>query len=904
MWRLFRRRRLRASGASASLAEARSRGERAEAGHRFERDMDEELAFHLQSRIDDHVRRGLNPADAERRARLEFGGVDKYKEQIRDARPLALVDDLARDLTYAWRSLRRTPVFASTAIVAIALGVAVNAGLVTLVYALVLRPLPVKDPGTIRNVFMSTRGGGSRGTYGTPYFVSFPEFVFMRSQSRTADLAAVAEASLSCTCAAGGQLRAQLVSDNLLPLIGARPALGRFFTADETKTPGSAPLVVLSWATWQQQFGAAQDVVGRMVNLNRTPFTIVGVADADATGPLVVTPDVWLPYTMQAITRPGGMLIDEPTFGWIQILARRRPGVSDSAMRAELSVLGQQSLLPHNPDRTATVVVSPGAFLNYPMIMQNGAPVMAIAFLAVSLVLLIACANVANMLLARGLGRRREIAIRVSLGAGRARLLRQFLTESAVIGALGGVIGLMLSQAAARFVLASVPKSAMTGHQIDLSPDWWIVAYTLTVSLATSLFFGSVPALRLIRRDLTPALKTERGIRSLPGWRIPLQSALVAGQTAITLVLLVNAGLLVRGLDRALRMDLGQRADNVLIASFNLQQEQYTAEPAGRLLMNLRDAVAQSAGVVGVSMTVNDPLLGGCGMRARTIGADGRPSERFDVACEQVGGEYFKTMRVAVLRGRDFTLDDVRRGARAAVVDERFARARFGDADPLGRFVRLGRDEDGDDEIVGVVATTSGIAVDRRIRPKVYTPIRGFMEGRLLIAHDGRTEAVVSVLRARVAEADPNLLVSIKSIEENVRLALSPVRIAAAAAAALGLMGLVLACSGLYGVVAFSVSRRLREIGIRVALGANRTDLLRMIVGQGLRPVAAGGAIGLLLAAAGGHLIRALLFGVSPIDPITFTATVLALLAAAALAAIVPALTALRLDPMVALRDE
>ncbi len=340
MWRLFRRR-LRASGASASLAEARSRGERAEAGRRFERDMDDELAFHLQSRIDDHVRSGLSPADAERRARLEFGGVDKYKEQIRDARPLGLLEDFGRDLTYAWRSLRRTPVFAFTAIIAIALGVAVNTGLVTLVYALVLRPLPVKDPGTIRNVFMSTRGGGSRGTYGTPYFVSFAEFVFMRSQSRTADLAAVAEASLSCTCAVGGQLRAQLVSDNLLPLIGARPALGRFFTPGETATPGSTPTLVLSWAAWQQQFGGAQDVVGRTVTVNRTPFTIVGVADADTTGPLVLKPDVWLPYTMQAITRPGGMLIDNPTFGWIQILARRRPGVSDSAMRAELSVLGQ-----------------------------------------------------------------------------------------------------------------------------------------------------------------------------------------------------------------------------------------------------------------------------------------------------------------------------------------------------------------------------------------------------------------------------------------------------------------------------------------------------------------------------------------------------------------------------------
>ncbi len=563
-------------------------------------------------------------------------------------------------------------------------------------------------------------------------------------------------------------------------------------------------------------------------------------------------------------------------------------------------------MLPHNPERTATVTVSPGAFLNYPMVMQNGAPVMAIAFVAVSLVLLIACTNVANMLLARGLGRRREIAIRLSIGAGRARLLRQFLTESAVIGVLGGGLGLLLSQAAARLVLASVPTSAMGGHQLDLSPDWRIVAYTLAVSLATSVFFGSVAALRLIRSDLTPALKAEHGNWSLSGRRIPLQSTLVAAQAAITLVLLANAGLLVRGFDRALGMDLGQSARNVLIASFSFQQEQYTVQRAGRLLMDLRDAVAQTAGVVGVSLTVNDPFVSSCSMLARTIGVDGQPSDRFDIACGQGGPDFFHTMHIAVLRGRDFTTDDVRRGARVAVVDERFARARFGDADPLGRLVRLGRDDQGDDEIVGVVGNTGELEVDRRIQPKVYTPIRGvrFMEAKLLVAHAGGTETPAGALRARVAQLDPNLFVSIKSIEENVSFALLPTKIAASAAAALGVLGLVLACTGLYGVIAFSVGRRQREIGIRVALGADRARVLRMILGQGLRPVVAGCAIGLLLAAGGGHLIRALLFGVSPVDPITFATTLLGLLGAATLAAIVPALAALRLDPMIALRDE
>jgi predicted permease len=879
MWRLFRR-------------------------DRFERDMDEELAFHLQSRIDDHVRRGLSPADAERRARLEFGGVDKYKEQIRDGRPLGPLEDLGRDLTYAWRSLRRTPVFALTAIIAIALGVAVNTGLVTLVYALVLRPLPVKDPGTIRNVFMATHGSDHRGTFGTPYVVSYAEFLYMRSHARTAELAAIAEASLSCACGMNGTLAAQLVSDNLLPLIGATPVVGRFFTPQEAATPGATPVVVLSWTTWQQRFGGAADVVGRTVVMNRTPFTIVGVADERATGPLVRRPDVWVPYTMQALTRPGEVLISKPTVGWIQMIARRKPDANDAAMRAELAVLGQQSLLPHNPHRTAIVTVAPGAFLNYPMIMSNGAPVMALLFVAVSFVLLIACANVVNMLLARGFARRREIAIRLAMGAGRMRLLRQFLTESALVGLIGGTVGLALSQIAARMVVASIPADQIGAHQLDLSPDWRILAYTLAVSFITSLVFGIVPALRLLRTDLMPSVKTDRGDLPTSRRRVPLQSVLIATQATVSLALLVNAGLLVRAFDRAVRMDLGQSARNVLIASMNLRQEQYTAERAERLLTDVRDNASRWPGVIAASMTTTDPFVSACGMVATTIEATGSRSPGFQVACDRVGPDYFQALRIPILRGRGFTGDDIRSVSAIAVIDEWLARERFGDRNPLGQHIEIERGRDL--EIVGVVAPTQVLQLGTTKAPKVYTPLRGgsFLEAKMLVGHHGATEAVASALRQRAAELDPSLVVSVKPIEQNVSTALMPLRILAGAGAALGGLGLVLACTGLYGVVAFTVSRRQREIGIRVALGADRSSVLRMILGHGLRPVVAGCAIGLLLAAGGGHLIRALLFGVSPIDPITFATTALGLLGAATLAAIVPALAALRLDPMIALRDE
>jgi predicted permease len=873
---------------------------------RLERDMDAELRFHLEARADDLIRGGLSRPEAERRARLEFGGVANYKDQIREAFGVRIVDDLGRDLAYAWRSLRRTPAFAITAIGAIALGVAVNASLFSLVYALLLRPLPVKDPSTIRNVFMETRGDGSRGTHGTPSVVSFAEFNFMRAHARTAELAAISEAELGCKCSADGTIAAQLVSDNLLPLIGATPAAGRFFTREETATPGSDAVAVLSWTAWKNKFSGDAAIVGRSVTMNRTPFTIIGVADERTTGPLLMKPDVWIPYTMQALTREGDPFIRDPNMGWIQILARRRPDASDATMRAELQVLGQQALTAHGSKQTAVVSMAPGAFLNDPTITRDGWAPAALLFLAVTFVLLIACANVANMLLARGFARRREIAIRLSIGAGRRRLFQQFLTESALLGVLGGTLGLTLSQLAVRLVVASIPASDIGPHQMNLSADWRIMLYTLVVSLLASLVFGIVPALRLLRDDLAPSLKTDTLEPAPARRRVPLQSLLVAGQAGLCLLLLVNAGLLLRGFDRGLRMDRGLATDHVLIGAFDLRQQQYTPERARQLLEDLRERAAAMPGVDAASLTTNIPFVSQSFDAAKTIDANGAPGQQFGVADEMVGADFFQAMRIDTLRGRGISRADLQTGVRVAVVDDRLARTYYGGLDAVGRRINPGGGRENDCVIVGVVSATHPISFNRAERPMMYLPMRGldYVSGKLLVHYRGAPEAIVAALRQGASELDPNVTVTVMPIERNVTSAMAPVQTAAAAVSTLGVLALVLACSGLYGVVAFTVGRRRREIGIRVALGADRARILRMVVGQGLRPMLVGAAIGLVLAAASGQLLRAMLFGVSPIDPVTFTATGALLTAAAAIAAFVPARAALQIDPAEALRHD
>jgi predicted permease len=869
---------------------------------RLEREMQEELAFHVQARAEDLERSGVPSAEARRQACIEFGGIETYKEQLRETRRFGLLEDAARDLEYSWRNLRRSPIFTLSAAAAIALGIGVNTALFSLVYGLLFRPLPVRDPGTIRNVYVSSRGEGERRMYGTQYFVSFDEFRFLRSQARTAELAAVAEAGASARFAPE-RLHLQLASDNLLPMIGAKPVAGRFFTKEEVATPGLGAVAVLSYGAWQKYFNG-QEVTGRNVVLNRTPFTIIGVADEHSNGPLVLKPDLWIPLTMQGITRAGEPLIADANAGWLQIIGRLKPDMTDAAVRAELQVLAQQAVAAHAPKRRTTVTIAPGAFLNYPDVIRGSVPVLAILFLAVSLVLVVACANVANMLLARGFGRGREIAIRLSIGAAKGRLVRQLLTEHMLLGAMGGLAGLALSQIVVRALLAVLPT--IGGNQIEVSADWRIAGWTLLLALAAGVLFGIPSALGMVRGDLISALRGDGPAGGLAmNRRFRLQSALIATQVAVSAVLLINAGLLLRALGAAAHLNPGLANRNVLIVKANLRDLQYSPEQAARYLGQFRDLAAVSPGVSEASLTGFEPLMTSCGSRVRPIAENGTPGEWVQVTCNETGPEYLRVMQIPLRQGRTFQTQDSGPSAKVVLIDEGFARRYFA-RNALGRRLRIGDSPADDHEVVGIVASTRPLNFLSDDYPQIYQPIQGlrYLESRLVVAYGGPAAPLRQALQAMAARLDRDVTVNVTAIEENVESALAVVRLVAGGVAALGGLALLLACTGVYGVVAFTVARRRREIGVRMALGARPVQVIRLLVRQNMRPVLAGALIGGALAAAGARLIRAMLYGVSPVDPLGFAGALAMLGAVAAVAALAPARAALRVDPAVTLRHE
>jgi predicted permease len=868
---------------------------------RLEREMCEELAFHLQNRADDLVRTGLLPAEALRRARIEFGGAEQYKEQLRDTRRLGWIEDLFRDLGYAVRSFRRSPLFALSAACAIALGIGVNTALFSLAYSVLFRPLPVPNPSVIRNIYVRGETQSTRHVYGSTSFVSFAEFTYLRDHSRTADLGGISEANLTSPLTTS-PLHAQLITDNLLPMTGAKPVLGRFFLRDELRTAGVPAIAILSYDAWQKYFNG-ENVIGRVITLNRTAFTVVGVAAQGYSGPLILKADLWIPLTMQAITRAGEPLIQDPNASWIQIMGRRFPGQSDASLQAELQVLALQTLSDHATHPRATVVVSPSALFNYPEVITQGIPILAILLVVVSMVLVVACANVANMLVARGFGRSREIAIRLSMGVARSRLIRQLLTEHILLGLMGAAGGLALSQLVIRAIVSRLPE--MSAHQLNFSPDWRVALWTFVFGLGAGFVFGLPAALGMLRGDLNRALRGDAFEAGVKHRRFRLQGALIVVQVAVSALLLINAGVLIHAAYAAIHLDPGHAVSGVVLARPNLRDLQYTPAQAERYLRSLSSRAAALAGVSDVAITAFEPLRAFCGGQAAPVQADGSAGQTVQISCNEISPGFLRAMHIPLLEGRDFGPGDERATEKPALIDESYARA-FLPGNPLGRRIRMGSGPESDRVVTGVVTSVKPLGFLQQQRPQVYTPLAGlrYLEASLVISYEGPRAALATSLTNMAAQLDREASLGIKPIEENVTVSLAFVRLAASAVAALGALALILACTGVYGVVAFTVGRRRREIGIRLALGAEGSAVVRLLIWQSLRPVLLGAFLGVDLALASASLLRAALYGLSPIDPIGFCAGILLLAAVATLAALLPASSALRVDPAATLRHE
>ena len=801
------------------------------------------------------------------------------------------METLLQDVRYALRSLRKSPGFAIVAVLTIGLAIGATATAFTWMERLVLRPLPgVPDvEGLVRMEVISPEGRGQS--------LSYPTYLDWRRGASAFEGIAVEEiAELSMrTTGPARRVWGALASANLFRVLHVRPLLGRTFLPDEEAQ--AVPVAVISHRLWQRAFDGDSGVVGRHAMLNGLGFTIIGVAPAGFAGSEgLLGFDLWIPVTFLPLTARSPSAL-ERTWHQFEPFARLKAGVSVEQARHDIRAVHRGMIAAGVADSGTSVqvmrMVDSGAA-------QFLAPVLRALLGVTIVVLLVACANLANLLLARAAARHREVGIRLAVGAGRARLVRQLLTESVLLALGGGGLAVPIAMWARDGFLAFLPAIPYP-IALDLSLDGRILAFTAVTTLLTSLVFGLVPAIQASRVDLLPALRD--GVATGPRRRSRLQAVLVGTQVALSLVALVCAGLFVQSVRQAHATDSGMRdPDAVLLVNTDLHLAGYSPE-AGRLLSERLLADARTLpGVRSASVATEVPLgLGGWNNDSLVV--DGS-SERSVVGYNLVGPDYFETVGIPVLRGRGITEADGPAGAPTVVVSETFARRYWPDADPIGRRLSVG----------GTWRTVVGLARDTRYReltrpvpPLVYIPIRQRYRPNFMLHVRAGTDprALEPALRRTFERIDLNLpFVDVRTMSEQADASLMLQRVGAGALSAFGALALVLAAVGLYGVLSYSVGQRTREIGVRIAVGASRRDVLTLVVGGALRLTIVGLAAGLLLAIGAAQLLRSQLYGVSPLDPVTFVGVVALLGAVALLAAWLPARRAAKVDPIVALQAE
>jgi predicted permease len=868
---------------------------------RREREMAEELEAHLQLHIDDNIRAGMPAVEARRQALLKFGGVEAIKEQQRDRGGYPIVSHLLQDLRFAARLLRKAPGFSVTAIVTIALAVGVNAAIFTVLNAAALQRLPVPAGDRLVNVSIGFEGPGRRMVSGSPSMLSYQEYEAVRDQSR-GFVGVLAFAGATKVATLGGPeprpVLATLATCNYFDVLGVGPALGRTLNAEDC-APGAPATAVLSHRLWQKAFSADPSVVGRTVSLNRAPFVVVGVSQADFTGTQLVAEDVFVPVTLQMTIDRERDLLSNANISWLIVMGRMKPDASLGSVRGDLAVIAARLTAAQTAGRTVRLAAGRSTLSSLPEVRTLVVTVGSVILAAVALVLLMACANIANLLLARASARRREIAVRMALGAGRRRLVQQLMTESLLLAAIGGLAGFVAaswtSRTVVRFLLANLPAGTWP-MVFDPQPDWRVALYSVALTTITGLAFGLVPALRSTRRDLGVDFRDVTATDRRDSRK--LQSTLVTLQVAVCLILLLSAGLLARGLYHAQTLDPGINMSNVTVVGYDLPNAGYKAPGAAAFQRQVIERLAALPGVRAVAQSGAVPLNDAHSeMQFGFPGTDRAMHFEFS----PVTPSYFDVLHIPIVHGRNFTAAEVESEA-AVIVTESTARRLWPGVDPLGQALTL---EKTTLPVVGVVRDAQVSRLGRPDESYLFLPAGPASQLRvqLLVAGTGSSPAA-GPIRAAIASLDPQLAVEITRLEDNLEQWRAPAKLVTALSATLALLALVLACTGVFGTVAYTVSRRVREIGIRVALGAAHEDVLRLIVRQGMRPVLVGMAIGLAGAAAVSTVLGNMLFGLSPHDPASFVLAAAALFTIALLACYVPARRALRGEPTTALRTE
>ena len=822
-----------------------------------------------------------------------------------------MLGGLWQDVRYAVRLLRRNPLFALTATVSLAIGIGANTTIFTIANALLFKPpAGVVDPDRLVDVGRSQNGEGFDNS-------SYPNYVDIRSRNTVfTDIYAVRFGSEPMSL--GGRDGAEriygaLVTTNYFTVLGTQPAVGRVFSREDSTAPGGAPLVVLSHQFWRRRFNGDAGIVGQTLALNGRPFSVIGVAPEGFHGTTILGTDLWAPVTMVGeLTRRSSALLTSREGVWLLMGARLKPGVTVRQAQAELANIGralEQAYPRENRGKGVRVVSSspiPG----------NGAPVA--AFLSVlmgivGLVLAIACANVAGVLLARATARRREIAVRLAIGAGRSRLVRQMLVEATLLFLIGAAAGLALARVMTT-LLASMLPTLPVPVDVSLPLDARAIAFTVGLSLVAAVLSGLAPALHGSKWEVLSGLKSDA--QGGPE-RLRLRNAFVVGQVAFSIVLVVAAGLFVRALQRAADIDPGFDPRGIELAALDLSLGGYTNETGRVFASELIERVREVPGVQAAALSAIVPLgAGGLSLGGLSVPGVRPPQGRryFDADWNVVTPGYFAAMKMTLTAGRDFTDRDRDGAPFVIIVNETAARRWWGTHDVVGRTLLQQDTRQGppsDDRmltmtVVGVARDSKYRTLGEEPRPFVYVPIQQqYMPRTTIVARSTHGQRLAADLRKLLASMNPNLpIVTAQTFDDYAALGLIPQRVAASVSASLGIVGLLLAAIGIYGVTAYMVTSRTREIGIRMALGAQPRDVVGMVLRQGMALALIGVAIGLVLAAGASRLLGSLLFGVGPADPLAFGGSALVFCLIGLAACYVPARRATEIEATQALRYE
>lgn len=810
---------------------------------------------------------------------------------------------LIADVRYSIRSLLKNPGLTLAAILSLGLGIGANTTIFTWVQAVLFRPFPMAaDPASLRIASMENREGASRSW-------SYPNFKDFHDRATMMD--AVAQSSQTFNVAIDGTAERTwggLVSGNFFDVLGIRPAVGRLLSPQDDLTPGGHPVAVISYAYWQQHFSGNPAVVGRKVTINDTPMTIIGVTpDGFIGAALGVSSSIWVPMSMQREMMGTDRLTVRGS-GWFQSMVRLKAGITQQQAQSEATAIMSQLAREDpriNEGRRLRIVPTWQAPFGAPVVLT---PVLGVLSVLVALVLVIACANVANLLLSKAVSRRREIAVRLSLGASRLRLIRQLLTESMLLAAAAGALGMVMAYWTMDVIMAFVPPVDMP-IDLGLRIDSTTLMFALIVSVVTGLVFGLAPALQSSSPETMQALKEEG--RSGSGSRTTgrLRNALVIAQVAVCLVLLVGATLFLRSFIAAQNLSPGFDASHVVTASMDMYPSGYTGDRMIEFERRALETIQARPGVLSAAFGSRVPL-GFSGNSSMGIAVDGyvpRKDEEVTISYSTVGPGYFETMGIPVREGRDYDARDTADAPMTIVINDAMARRYWPQGRAIGGRIRIGKDTG---EVIGIVADSKYATINEAPLPQLFLPMSRFNTGtlRVFVRTNGDPRPMVAEVRNAIRALDAALPVyDARTLNEHMQVAVFAQRMAANLLGAMGVLALLLASIGLYGVMAYAVSQRTQEMGIRLALGASPGSLLGMIVWQGMKLTSIGLVIGLAIAlGAFGSIgaVRSILPGISPLDPITFVAVPIALAVIALLAAWIPGRRAGKVDPLVALRYE